>query len=53
MDVERLVDDYINAWNRHDITQLLKVMGKGGEFYDAFWLEECGGRDLARYLQDD
>lgn len=53
MDVERLVDDYINAWNRHDITQLLKLMDKRATFYDAFWMEYCVGRDLARYLQDD
>lgn len=52
MDVERLVDDYIKAWNQQDISQLLNLMDKRATYFDAFWMEYCGGRDLARYLQD-
>ena len=52
MDVERLVDDYIKAWNQQDISQLFNVQEKRATYVDAFWMEYCDGRNLARYLQD-
>ena len=52
MDVERLVDDYIKAWNQHDISQLLNLMDKRATYFDAYWMEYCNGQNLARYLQD-
>jgi AraC-like DNA-binding protein len=51
MDVERLVDDYIKAWNRQDIAGLLQLMDKRTTYYDAYWMEYCVGRYLPRYLQ--
>ena len=51
MNMEKLVDDYVDAWNRQDLAQLLELMDKRATFYDAFWMEYCAGKDLARYLQ--
>lgn len=52
MDLERLVKDYISAWNRQDVEGLLALMHSGAAYYDAFWRETCVGRDLVRYLND-
>lgn len=52
MNAEEIVAKYINAWNRKDVAGLLDLMHPGAAYYDAFWMEACVGRDLARYLQD-
>lgn len=52
MDMEKLVENYIDAWNQQDITGILELMHSGAAIYDAFWMETCVGKDLPRYLQD-
>jgi AraC-like DNA-binding protein len=52
MDIEKLVERYIDAWNRQDIAGILELIHSGAAFYDAFWMETCVGKDLPRYLQD-
>ena len=52
MNMEKLVDDYVDAWNQKDLTRLLELMDKRATFYDAYWMEYCSGKDLARYIQD-
>lgn len=52
MNFEKLVDDYIDAWNRQDVAGLLELMHDGAAVYDAFWRETCVGKDLPQYLQD-
>ena len=52
MDVDAIVTQYIDAWNRQDVAGLLELMHPGAAYYDAFWAETCVGRDLAQYLQD-
>jgi len=51
MSPERLVEDYISAWNRQDIEGVLALMHDGAAYYDAFWRETCVGRDLAQYFR--
>lgn len=53
MKPEKLVKTYIDAWNRRDLEAILALMDSGASHYDAFWMETCTGRDLARYYQDD
>lgn len=52
MDMHKLVADYIDAWNRHDVAGVLELMHEGAAFYDAFWTESCVGRELAQYFRD-
>lgn len=52
MDPEKLVEDYIGAWNRQDIESVVALMHDGVAYYDAFWRETCVGRDLVQYLHD-
>lgn len=52
MDAERLVDDYIEAWNQKDIDRILRLTEKRAAYFDAYWMEYCSGRDLRQYLQD-
>lgn len=51
MDLHRFVADYLDAWNRQDVECLMGFLDKRATYYDAFWMEYCSGRDLARYLQ--
>lgn len=51
MNMEQLVDDYVDAWNRQDLDRLLELMDKRATFYNAFWMEYCAGKDLAHYLR--
>lgn len=52
MHPERLVEDYISAWNRQDVEGVLALMHSGAAYYDAFWRETCVGRDLVQYIHD-
>lgn len=52
MDMDGLVQKYIDAWNRFDVPGLLDLMHPGAAYYDAFWAETCIGRDLALYFRD-
>lgn len=52
MDMDKLVEKYINAWNRLDVPGLLDLMHPGAAYHDTFWAETCVGRDLAQYLRD-
>ncbi|MGI9233459.1 MAG: helix-turn-helix domain-containing protein [Woeseiaceae bacterium] len=52
MDLEELVENYISAWNRHDVDALLGMMHEGVAIYDAFWMETCVGRDAFEYLRN-
>jgi AraC-like DNA-binding protein len=52
MDVEGLVDDYVDAWNRQDLTAVLKLMDRNAMLYDAFWMEYCVGIDITQYMRD-
>lgn len=52
MNLEKLADDYIDAWNRQDVDVVLALMHQGAAIYDAFWMETCVGRDLPQYLRD-
>jgi len=52
MDLEKLVDDYISAWNRRDSSGLLALMHDGVAIYNAFWMESSVGRHAANYLRD-
>ena len=52
MDIDELVEKYINAWNRSDVSGLLDLMHPGAAYHDAFWAETCVGRDLALYFRD-
>ena len=49
---EKLVEDYLNAWNRQDIEGVIALLHDGAAYYDAFWRESCVGRDLVRYIRD-
>lgn len=51
MNMEKLVEDYIDAWNRQDVAGILELMHKGAAYYDAFWTETCVGRELDQYLK--
>ena len=52
MDLEKLIEAYMDAWNSHDTAGLLKLFHKDASYYDAFWMETCVGKDLAQYLND-
>lgn len=52
MDRDGVVRKYIDAWNELDLGGLLALMHAGAAYYDAFWVETCVGRDLARYFRD-
>lgn len=52
MDLEKLVKDYHDAWNRHDTAELLQLLHKDASIYDGFWMEICAGEDLARYMNE-
>lgn len=52
MNLEKLVQSYLDAWNRHDTDGLLALMHEGAAYYDAYWSESCVGRDLAVYFND-
>lgn len=53
MDAEKLVKQYIDAWNQREVAGLLDLMHPGAAYYDAFWMESCVGRDLAQYFRDE
>jgi AraC-like DNA-binding protein len=48
---EEIAKRYIEAYERKDIAGLLRLMHPQGSYYDAFWGETCGGRDLAKYYR--
>lgn len=50
MDIERIVDDYNDAWNRRDIARLRQLIDKRARYYDAFWMEYSYGGNLSSYL---
>lgn len=50
MDLQKLVEKSVDAWNRQDVDGLLKLMHTGAAYYDAFWMETCVGKDLADYF---
>lgn len=52
MDRDELTKRYVEAWNQHDASALLKLMHPQASYYDAFWGEICSGSDLTKYLQD-
>jgi len=52
MELERLIERYISAYNRRDVDGVLALMHEGAALYDAFWRESCVGRDLTQYLHD-
>ncbi len=52
MDLEKLVDKYIDAWNRRDVAGIIELLHAGAAIYDAFWMETVVGRYLPKYLQD-
>ena len=52
MNKKEIVRKYIDAWNQQDVTRLLDLMHASAAYYDAFWMETCVGRDLAKYFQD-
>jgi len=49
---KEIVYKYIDAWNQQDVTGLLDLMHTGAAYYDAFWMENCVGCDLAQYFRD-
>ena len=51
MNTDRIVSQYITAWNRRDVPGLLDLMHTGAAYYDAFWMETCVG-NLAQYFHD-
>jgi len=52
MDREELATRYTQAWEKQDVSALLKLMHPQGSYYDGFWCETCSGNDLAKYLAD-
>ena len=50
MDRDELTKRYVEAWNQHDASALLKLMHPQASYYDAFWGETCSGSDLAKYF---
>ena len=52
MDMEKLVENYIDTWNRQDIAGMLELMHSGAAIYDAFWMETCVGKGLPQDFQD-
>lgn len=51
MDLRKLVEAYVDAWNQQDVDKILGLMHKGAAYYDAFWMETCVGKDLADYFR--
>jgi len=51
MDLHKLVEAYVDAWNQQDVDKVLALMHKGAAYYDAFWMETCVGKDLADYFR--
>lgn len=52
MDLEAFIDEYLDIWNRRDLTGLLAILAPGASYFDAFWRESCVGKDLSVYLND-
>ncbi len=52
MNAEKIVKNYIDAWNQRDVIALLDQMHAGAAYYDAFWMETCIGHDLKQYFRD-
>ena len=52
MDLEILVDNYVSAWNRRNVEDLLNILHGGFAIYNAFWMESSVGKDAATYLRD-
>ena len=53
MDRENLIERYLAAWSKKDVSGLLKLMHRQASYYDAFWGETCSGSDLSKYLEDN
>lgn len=51
MDLRKLVEAYVDAWNQQDVDKVLALMHKGAAYYDAFWMETCVGKDLEDYFR--
>lgn len=51
MDLEKFVDDYIDAWNRRDLDGLLGFFCDDGAIFDSFWMETSAGEDLPQYFE--
>jgi len=52
MDRDELATRYLEAWDKQDVSALLKLMHPQGSYYDGFWCETCSGNDLAKYFAD-
>jgi len=53
VDQKALVNLYVEAWNRKNVSELMSLMHPGASYYDAFWGEICYGSDLARFFTAD
>ncbi len=52
MNLDKLVEQYVSAWNRKDTDDLLALMHEGVAYYNAFWMESSVGQDVTQYLRD-
>jgi AraC-like DNA-binding protein len=52
MEFKKLVNDYIDAWNRQDVSAVLALFTDDAFFCDAFWQERCRGKELESYFRE-
>ena len=50
MDLNLFARRYIDAWNRKDVSEILRMMHPKASYYDAFWQEACTGTHLSKYF---
>ena len=50
MDLNLFALSYIDAWNRKDVSEILRMMHPKASYYDAFWQEACTGTHLSKYF---
>lgn len=51
-DQQKIIDEYVAAWDTVDVQRLLRTLHSQASWYDAFWAETCSGDDLPQYVQD-
>lgn len=51
MDYKELSSRYVDAWNKRSVSDLLKILHPEASYYDAFWGEQCAGKDLGKYFK--
>jgi len=52
MDSDRIIREYVDAWNRHDVNALLEMCSPNAWYFSTFWMEHCPGEEFEEFFRE-